>query len=137
MASAKRAALVAEDPRDAADGAALVRMLRREAARRRVRVNVLIRPLTQHPSIWLRQLEQAKTPTAETMARVRALLAGEPVPVSSAQLTERKPRPRSVQSLTDHPPMPAQRPLPRVTCFNCGGTSMAPCAHLRRSGWVE
>lgn len=137
MPSAKRAPFAAEDPRDADSGAALVRMLRREAARRRVPVAVLIKPLTANPWSWLRLLEQAKSPTAETIERVRALLAGEPVAPSAGQLASRKPRPRSVQSLTDDPAFPAERPLPRVTCFNCGGTSMAPCAHLRRSGWVE
>lgn len=137
MASAKRAPFVVEDPRDAENGAALVRMLRREAERRGVRVAVLIKPLTRNPHTWLRLVAQAQTPTAETIARVRALLAGEPVPPSAGQLAARRPRPRSVQSLTDDPALPTQRPLPRVTCFNCGGTSMAPCVHLRRSGWVE
>lgn len=35
------------------------------------------------------------------------------------------------------PPLPDVVPLPRVTCFNCGATSLTPCAHLRRAGWAE
>lgn len=137
MARTHRKVAVVEVPSGSMSGAQVVRMLRREAHRRGIRLAVLVRQLSNYPWTWLRQVEGAERVTAETVERVRALLAGEPVPIASASLIERKPRPRSVQSLTDDPAMPQERPLPRVTCFNCGATSMAPCDHLRRSGWVE
>ncbi len=137
MARANRKAVAAELPSESMSGAQVVRLLRCEAHRRGIRLAVLARQLSNYPWTWLRQVEGAERVTAETVERVRALLAGEPVPVAAASLIDRKPRPRSVQSLTDDPAVPAERPLPRVTCFNCGATSMAPCAHLRRSGWVE
>lgn len=73
-------------------GADLLDALRRHAVSRGVTTKWLARQLSKQPSSWLIQLPQAKNPTQITIARVRALIAGEPIPdLPSRRLPPRAP----------------------------------------------
>jgi hypothetical protein len=123
---------------EAITGEQLVEMLRVEAGRRGVPLNTLARALSNYPWSWLKSLEAARVPSPSTIARIRALISGEPVPPAPKGGAGYLSRGGAVHIVrSEDAPVPAERPLPRVTCFNCGATSMAPCVHLRRSGWVE
>lgn len=62
-------------------GADLAGAIRSEAERRGVTIATLVSELRPgHPSKYLEQLQLSQKPTASTVARIRALLAGEPVP---------------------------------------------------------
>lgn len=71
---------VAVAPAEAPTGADLFRLLEAEADRRGLTVNRFIRPLAINPGPYLANLRKAKRPKPETVARVRALIAGEDVP---------------------------------------------------------
>jgi len=61
-------------------GAELFEAIRTEAVARGTTPLDLVRPLTPFPSAWLRQIAAAAQPKPLTIQRVRALIAGRPIP---------------------------------------------------------
>lgn len=61
-------------------GADLVAAIRARSAETGIAVSRLVLQLSPYPNKWLTQTECAATPKPHTIERVRALLAGEPVP---------------------------------------------------------
>lgn len=139
MGARKRRFEIAGPPgRRGPSGAQLYAELEAEAARRGVSMAALCLPLAKFPVNWAERLRDASRPRPATVARVRALIAGEPIPggVSGRRVLP-VARPAAVLRVEVGPPVPDVLPLPRRTCFACGATSMTPCVHLIRSGWVE
>lgn len=98
-------------------GAECVAAIDRAAAARGVTTLNLVRHLSTQPNGWLRQIGGARRPSAETLERIRALLAGEAIP----------PRPRH------GPPVlhlaPRAPPVTRDPCFFCGTRADLGCRH--------
>lgn len=61
-------------------GADLVEELWQAARRQGVTLGQFVAPLTCVPTKYVKQLRLAKSPTPATIERIRALIAGEPVP---------------------------------------------------------
>jgi hypothetical protein len=57
----------------------------------------LTAPLSKYPASWLKQTAEAKRPRPDTIARVRALLAGQPVPAPPANTLQARNRVRAIQ----------------------------------------
>jgi hypothetical protein len=65
-------------------GTELVGEIKRAAHERQIAPTALVRPLTVCPGPWLAQLGRAARPKPLTIARVRALIAGEQIPLEKA-----------------------------------------------------
>lgn len=65
---------------DDCSGAQLVALIRDHAVAHNLDVAALIQPLTATPAKWLKQVAAAARPKPDTTAKVRALLAGKPLP---------------------------------------------------------
>lgn len=114
-------------------GAALADLVTAEARRRGVSVDRFATDLSRWPAKWLAQLRAARRPTAATVARVRALLAGEPVPRPAANNFQ---SPRNGSAYHPHAGSwtmkPAAVPAPgpsREPCFRCGTRGDIGCHH--------
>lgn len=67
------------EPDPGPTGAELADAIRRRAHELGIAVTIFARPLSPHPQTWLSQLERARRPQPHTLARIEALLAGNPV----------------------------------------------------------
>ena len=67
-------------------GEYLADRLRAAARARGVSVNVFVAPLTRNPAGFLQTLSCAASPRPHTIARIEALIAGEPLPELQRQM---------------------------------------------------
>lgn len=74
-------------------GADLVHQLWTAARASGVSLGEFVRPLTGHPAKYLRQLREAHRPGPMTVERIRALIAGETVPLPQSRAVMRSVRP--------------------------------------------
>lgn len=119
---------------DMATGAEIVDAIRRFAAQRNLRPLDVARELSPKPSKWLTQLAQAKQPKAETLIRVRALLAGEPVPPPPAnnfQASPRKAAAPAAPAKFEFQRAPIIAPIDRDPCKYCGVRGDVGCGCRR------
>jgi len=119
---------------DDISGPQLVDVLGQEAARRGVRLGDLVRPMSSQPSRWICMLRIAARPKPVTVARVRALLAGEAVEPSVQRIVQTRiaagrqdPAMRVLKGLDagDHDP------IDRNPCWRCGVRPEVGCRHRR------
>ncbi len=118
-----------------ATGADVVAALKAAAAERGMPVAKFVEPLTSSPTSWLQELQHATSPREVTLARVRALLAGEPIP--GRQKYERtgayEGRTGS-RGIVRAPAPPSSVPVDREPCFKCGVRGDIGCVHRPASG---
>lgn len=113
-------------------GEQIAAALRAAAAEKKLPLLHFIRPLTAQPLSWLRQVQMARLPTRRTRDRVRALLAGEPLPrtIDPNPLRERtapRRRPAPDAIMEQEPPLTAR--VDREPCFHCGVRADVGCHH--------
>lgn len=121
------------------DGNHLLLAIIAEAGRRGVVTRSLIAKLSPYPHQWLQQVAAAKRPRQHTIDRVRALLAGEDVPLPppnnfqkrNYQLSERT----AAIGPDRDPPIPEGPRLNRDPCFRCGVRADIGCAHQPAIGY--
>lgn len=105
-------------------GAELAQAIVRRAAELGMTVHHFGKPLTDNPGAWVRELAKAKRPLSHTIERVRALLAGQPMP---------PPRPyqmaQTVISEAEAMRSPIPDPVDRDPCFLCGTRADIGCRH--------
>ncbi len=119
-------------------GADLARAIAVAATEKGVSPAVFARPLSPHPQTWLFQLEVALAPKHWTVERVRALLAGEPVPTAPTQGRKRGPRVREAVVLPEVERVDEANLPPvvyRDPCFHCGVRADIGCGCHARFGW--
>ncbi|WP_422058651.1 hypothetical protein [Sphingomonas sp.] len=140
-------------------GADLVAAIRARSAETGIAVSRLVLQLSPYPNKWLTQTECAAVPKPHTIERVRALLAGEPVPpppsnnfqASLARTADREAleaadrRAQALRCSTVKHPITLDRPKPqpiaiydldrrpravsRDPCFRCQVRGDLGCAH--------
>lgn len=113
-------------------GEQIATALRAAAAERKLPLLNFIKPLSAQPASWLKQVQMARLPTRRTRDRVRALLAGEPLPrsIDPNPLRDRPaPRRRAASDTTveQQPPLTAR--VARDPCFRCGVRADVGCRH--------
>ena len=113
-------------------GEQIATALRAAAAERRLPLLRFIKPLSAQPASWFKQVQMARLPTRRTRDRVRALLAGEPLPrsIDPDPLRDRPaPRRRVAPDaiVDDQPPLAAR--VDREPCFRCGVRADVGCRH--------
>lgn len=121
---------------DLATGPEIVAAIRQLAAEQNVSPIDLARELSPTPRRWLDQLVQAKQPKAHTLVRVRALLAGEPVPpppTNNFQAVPRKNAAPAIPAKLEFQRAPILEPIDRDPCFLCGVRGDVGCSCRRSS----
>lgn len=126
---------------DLATGEACVAALRAAARARGISVGSFIRPLTHNPGKWLYQLERAAVPMRGTRARIRALIADEPIPPPlrrkpvSVQAPPQMAPAHIVRSIAADLDADRARQAERLLaeqsrpCFRCGVRADVGCRH--------
>lgn len=117
-------------------GASLTNAIRRRARELGEPLHRFAAPLSNNVETWLHQLEQAQRPKPHTIARVQALLAGEPVPPPPTNSLQNRAQLRAgprVVPVAGRNPDPADVPSPihREPCFRCGIRADIGCKHQR------
>jgi hypothetical protein len=139
-------------------GADLVTAIRNAAKIGGVPVFQFVRPLSRYPASWLDQTARAASPKPHTIERVRALLAGAPMPPAPAnnfqsprtatvdrEALEAADRRAQARRLTTRHPLSLDRPQPapvvaldldrrpraasREPCVRCAVRGDIGCAH--------
>lgn len=111
-------------------GAELAAAVRARAAEIGVPVQGFIAPLSSNPSTYLNQLAQAEKPKPHTVARIRALLAGEKVPPKRTYTVQSSAgrMPVHMADRTKIDPATLQH-SDRHACPFCGVRSDVGCSH--------
>lgn len=111
-------------------GADLVAAIEAHAAAKGVRPFEIARLISSNPRKWLQATPAYKTPKPQTIARISALLAGEPIPASPPTLNKATGR-RSPDHLVRAFPVEieAQPRVYREPCFKCGVRADIGCRH--------
>lgn len=112
-------------------GADVIDAVRAAARNRGVPVLRFVAPLSASPHRWLKDVAQATMPRAVTLARVAALLDGEPLPprqdyVRSGEYVGRTAA-RGMVRVIDMPE--DLQPVDRDPCFKCGVRGDIGCRH--------
>jgi hypothetical protein len=118
-------------------GAELAQAVRNRAAQLRQPVRQFAAALSSDPLTWLDQVAIAQRPKAHTVARIEALLAGQPVPPAPPNNFQRQrvltQRPFAV-TIADRD-MVRSEPLPPIVerdpCFLCGIRADIGCRHQK------
>lgn len=119
-------------------GADAVAALKAAAEARGISVAKFVEPLSSSPTSWLQDLQHAAAPREVTLARVRALLAGEPIPGRQKYERTGTYEGRTGSRGVVRAPTLAARlgavPVDREPCFKCGVRGDIGCAHRPASG---
>jgi hypothetical protein len=117
---------------DQSTGEDLVKALRDRAWASGVPVRDLALQLSPSPERWLSQTRQALRPKPHTIARVRALLAGDAVPAPPANNFQASPRAPARIVVAKTPRVETHpAPVSRDPCFLCGTRGDIGCRHQR------
>lgn len=113
-------------------GTDLVEAIRERASELGIPVKDFAAPLSRDPYQWLKQTRMAQQPKQHTIARVKALLAGEPVAPPPANNFQSVPRgPKILNIRTSFDPATVPDPVDRDPCFWCGIRADVGCSHTR------
>ncbi len=119
---------------DQLTGEQIMLLIVAEAGRRGRTARALVAQLSPEPDHWIAQFRRAHRPKPSTLARIAALLAGEPVPPPPPNNFQKRPyrlTPRTLAVGCDRDP-PANRPrVDRDPCFFCGTRGDIGCRHQR------
>lgn len=131
-----RSAAAPGAPAQAPTGAELVDALRAAAVRRGQTTSDLAKPLAKQPASFLDQLGRSVRPKAATVARVRAVIAGEDPGPAPATNSRRSALKKSATSLVDsrlapQPDAPIAERVDRDPCVMCGVRTDIGCHHTR------
>lgn len=112
-------------------GARLVGLIETAATERGLTAVEFARPLNKDPAKWLAQLMTAQRPKPTTIARVRALLYGEPIPEAAPNSFRFRDRNavRPYHSTGERGPATWPEPVDRDPCFRCGTRADVGCPH--------
>lgn len=103
--------------------------LRAAAVQNGVPLYHFLRPITADPSKWLAQVRIARAPKSSTKDRVRALIAGEPIPrLGGTGIREFSERSNHVVTGTSID-VSAMTRVDRDPCFRCGARADVGCTH--------
>lgn len=102
-------------------GEILTLAIAQAAGKAGVPITKFARPLSPNLRQWIKQLRFARNPKPATVARIEALIAGQPVPPPPANNFQASPRkPATVIVRTNRDPIPTSAPVDRDPCFRCG-----------------
>ena len=110
-------------------GADIIAALEAEAERSGVSTFSLANQLSRYPHKWLKEVARAQKPTANTIARVTALLGGSDLPPTHNS-GRRRTFQRVVRQTIREPELPTGlTPVDRDPCFRCGVRADIGCMH--------
>ena len=102
-------------------GTVLALAIAQAAGRAGVPIGRFALPLSPSPGQWLKQLSESANPKPATIARIAALIGGQPVPPPPPNNFQASPRtPAHIRVAPTSIPIPVTRPIDRDPCFRCG-----------------
>jgi hypothetical protein len=119
---------------EGASGREVAAIVRTAAAEAGVPLVAFLAPVSKHAQTWIYQLGIARLPKPHTIARVEALLRGDPVPPPPINNFQKSGDPRPPFHVAHRGPPAASIPpriAPRDPCPRCGVRADYGCRHSR------